>query len=293
MIFDKTSFSHNIRESYFLPHYLTKLFERKIFRRFECYFSHLVVHRLNNGKTYYNVFISSRLFAGMSKWFKYVFTPKVFNRLYYNNGGFVNVRRLVKKYMNCIEKINKSKPYLKKYPKGRDERKFANAYFQRAKNYIARKVYLFKVIKKLTRVYNKLNFSSSRVINSSLESFKKAIENYSSHKDVNIRILTLSNSAPTAHSLGSIFLHRLRKGSSINRLVKSTLERVKKRRYRYIQGMRIVCEGRFKRRQRAQHNVYNIGKVKTSSIKSKVDYSLSTSHLKYGAASIRIWLNYV
>jgi hypothetical protein len=301
--FDKNSFANLVRESYFLPHYLARLFERRVFRRFECYLSHMVVHRFNNGLTYYNIFISSRLFAGMAKWFRRVFMGKFFYLIRYDRRvGKLKVQGLLNKHIKLLKSINYTSKKMKYKYNIRSKLKDGIYTEELMKRYLRKLQYkavplirIINVISKFTLFFAKLYVSVLRIINSSFNSLKMAIKAYSNYKNERtvVRLFTLNGFSPTADSLGSIFLHRLRRGSSINRLVSSTLERVKKKQYRYVQGMRIVCEGRFKRRQRAQHDVYNVGKVKTSTISAKVDYGLTTVYLKYGAASVRIWLNYV
>jgi hypothetical protein len=253
LFFNKHSYNTEIKDLYFLSHFVQRLMDRKYFRKYDYYFSHLTVNRLNNRVLNYNLFFSSRFLRGIYNWFFKYFLVKL-NR-------FFSTRKLKKAYV--LKKRNLSFRTI-------------SLNYKNVLNAISFKIY-FKIYK---------------LVHLSLRSFYKIAEAYSNNEKVKLNFFVINENAISAYSLGSVFKSRLKKGSSLNRLVRSTFQLWKKGKYKTIAGFRIVCEGRFKRRQRAQHDVFSIGKIKTSSISSKVDYSLSTVYLKYGAGSIRIWLNY-
>jgi ribosomal protein S3 len=97
--------------------------------------------------------------------------------------------------------------------------------------------------------------------------------------------------APPASYLASLFAYKLGTGLDLNRIVRPFL-RSFRRRYPLLKGVRLVCSGRFSRKQRAQHTILFEGVVPTNTLRAKLDYSVMTSRLKYGACSIKIWLNF-
>lgn len=65
--------------------------------------------------------------------------------------------------------------------------------------------------------------------------------------------------------------------------------RLKQRR---IQGYRILCAGRFTRRQIAEKNWYKQGPVPNNNFSSLIHYQQSKIRLKYGTCGIKVWINY-
>ena len=59
-----------------------------------------------------------------------------------------------------------------------------------------------------------------------------------------------------------------------------------------IQGYRILCAGRFTRRQIAEKNWYKQGPVTNNNFSSFINYQQSKIRLKYGICGIKIWISY-
>lgn len=60
---------------------------------------------------------------------------------------------------------------------------------------------------------------------------------------------------------------------------------------KFIKGYKIMCAGRFTKRQRALTTWKIFGSNSLSSLKEKIDYNLSEVILKYGKCSIKIWIS--
>lgn len=56
-------------------------------------------------------------------------------------------------------------------------------------------------------------------------------------------------------------------------------------------GYRIDCAGRFTRRQRASYKSHKEGVIGVNSRDSRVDFGSDEAVLKYGACSVKVWLN--
>lgn len=59
---------------------------------------------------------------------------------------------------------------------------------------------------------------------------------------------------------------------------------------RIIKGYKIMCAGRFSRKQRATYSWKTFGTISLSTMKSKLDYSYSTLALKYSNCAIKVWI---
>lgn len=59
----------------------------------------------------------------------------------------------------------------------------------------------------------------------------------------------------------------------------------------YIRGFRIVCAGRFTRKEIAMYDLRTYSSVPFSGVTSRLDYSLSEVVLKYSICGIKVWLH--
>ncbi len=59
----------------------------------------------------------------------------------------------------------------------------------------------------------------------------------------------------------------------------------------YVKGFRIVCAGRFTRKEIALYDLRTYSSVPFSGVSSRLDFSLSEVVLKYSICGIKVWLN--
>lgn len=86
---------------------------------------------------------------------------------------------------------------------------------------------------------------------------------------------------------------RLAQGGNIKRLISSTQRFYETRgRKQRMDGIKLICSGRFSRQQRAQRLIAISGKVPANTISAKIDYALLTLRLKYGTSTIKMWISY-
>lgn len=94
----------------------------------------------------------------------------------------------------------------------------------------------------------------------------------------------------TSQILATYICLRLKRGENLNTIVYPILRifKVNQRRYN---GVRIICAGRFTRRQRASFSMFNFGFTQQSTITNKLDYAFEDIKLKYGLCGIRVFIN--
>ncbi len=90
----------------------------------------------------------------------------------------------------------------------------------------------------------------------------------------------------SAFALTTFALRRLAYEDKINAIFKPLLRKLRK----MVKGIRILCCGRFTRRQRASRMLFSFGKINQSKLSVPVDFQFSSIALKYGVGSIKIWI---
>lgn len=103
-----------------------------------------------------------------------------------------------------------------------------------------------------------------------------------------IRINFLSYGLLTALIFIRFIIKRLGMKYNISELVFPILEIIKK--YKILRGIRIICAGRFTRKQRTFLLKYKSKINSICSFETRIDYSFTNLSLKYGACCIRILL---
>jgi len=119
------------------------------------------------------------------------------------------------------------------------------------------------------------------------------IRSYHYKSNINIHFKLLNQRAFSASYIVNYFAYKLNSGTDLNRTLKSTFNMFERGFMTGIRGLKVVCAGRFTRKQRAHHSIRQAGIIETSTLGAKVDYALMTARLKYGASSIRIWVNFI
>lgn len=101
-----------------------------------------------------------------------------------------------------------------------------------------------------------------------------------------VRVVNVPAYKITAFALAAFALRRLRYEDKVNAIFRPILRKLRK----MVQGVRILCCGRFTRRQRASRALFSHGKISQSKLSVPVDFQFSSIPLKYGVGSIKIWL---
>jgi len=138
-----------------------------------------------------------------------------------------------------------------------------------------------------------LNSNLLLLMNVYRSTFLTTIKSYHYKSSVTIQFKLLNRRAFSASYIANYFAYKLSSGTDLNRTLKSTFSMFEKKFMSGIQGLKVICAGRFTRKQRAHHSIRQVGVVETSTLGAKVDYALMTARLKYGASSIRIWVNFL
>lgn len=100
----------------------------------------------------------------------------------------------------------------------------------------------------------------------------------------------LSKMNVNASIISEFFFIRLKQYYTIWEVLKNInfLFRILMRKKRIVRGYKIMCSGRFSRKQRATYNWKSFGSLALSTVKSKLDYSYRTIALKYSSITIKV-----
>jgi hypothetical protein len=113
--------------------------------------------------------------------------------------------------------------------------------------------------------------------------FSISIKTFSNLK---INIYPITNKGLTARAIVEYSLRKLKTNNKLNAIFYPII-----RGFRFLfKGMRIICQGRFTRRQRASKMVYSFGKVSLNSFNQKIDYQFMDIPLKFGVGSVKLFL---
>lgn len=106
-----------------------------------------------------------------------------------------------------------------------------------------------------------------------------------------IYILGLSKKNISATVVSEFFFIRLKQYYTIWEVLKNInfLFRPLMRR-KIVKGYKIMCSGRFSRKQRTTYNWKSFGSLALSTTKSKLDYSYRSIVLKYSTCTIKVWV---
>jgi len=124
-----------------------------------------------------------------------------------------------------------------------------------------------------------------------LKTLSSYFQNQKHRYIIDFRFLSLR--AQNIYQMLRFMTSRLAQGGNIKQLIRSTQRFYETKGVRSgMNGVKLVCSGRFSRQQRAQRLILTSGKVPSNTISAKIDYAVSTSRLKYGASTIKMWLSY-
>jgi len=103
---------------------------------------------------------------------------------------------------------------------------------------------------------------------------------------VSIFFCNLASSNLTARSLAVFAIRKLRSKNRLNDIFKPLLRGFKS----ITDGFRVLCVGRYTKRQRASSMMYRAGRTPHSSFATPIDFYFTSVPLKYGVGSMKIWI---
>ncbi len=108
-----------------------------------------------------------------------------------------------------------------------------------------------------------------------------------------LNVYSLSFLNITVDSIANYISLKLQRKYTLNWILKPILKDLTTRiKQKHFLGYKIVCSGRFTRKQIATYMWMRNGSLKLSNISNLVKYSETRVRLKYGLCGIKIWLNY-
>lgn len=178
-------------------------------------------------------------------------------------------------------------------------RRLAFKYFKALSKFNRKGILYRKLKKKLILKFSRkmfIIFLKNKVLKKYWDFFKNILKLHMSRlfRAVcfnNIFILGLSKKNVNASIIGEFFFIRLKQYytiwevlKNINFLFKSLMRK------RIVKGYKIMCSGRFSRKQRTTYNWKSFGSLASSTVRSKLDYSYRTIALKYSSCTIKVWV---
>jgi hypothetical protein len=228
----------------------------------------------------------------------------------------VNSLKQIELLNKLKDALNKSRVVIKEKVKGDEEAKSAKevkviSYFNKKKMplgvrlrrkqaYIVKRKRLLQLDKqKLIAFQTLLRFfdyyTRNFVFNHYKAAILKTLSSYFQNQKylyiIDFRFLSLR--AQNIYQMLRFMTNRLAQGGNIKQLIRSTQRFYETKGVKTgMNGVKLVCSGRFSRQQRAQRLILTSGKVPSNTISAKIDYAVSTLRLKYGASTIKMWLSY-
>jgi len=198
--------------------------------------------------------------------------------------------------------LKKDKMYLfvKSYYHQRFFRKYRG--YMRSKKYGSNIRLLYILQKRLVFKYSRklfFLFLKNKILRVFWDNFKGVLNYYlskalvcGSTNLINIYIMGLSKMNVNASIISEFFFIRLKQYYTIWEVLKNInfLFKILMRKKRIVRGYKIMCSGRFSRKQRATYNWKSFGSLALSTVKSKLDYSYRTIALKYSSITIKVWV---
>lgn len=212
---------------------------------------------------------------------------KVFINFYYYNAGVEE-----KKYyfqVSFLIALLRKKKQLKKYGINKNELQSVNNLLVVNKQNTVSKLkikslYTYMIKTVISNLYWYL-------INNSLKFYLSKLSNNSDTFHFNIYSLDFLN--VTTDIISTYISLKLQQRYSLNWVLRPILKDLTSKVQRKLfLGYKIVCSGRFTRKQIATYMWMKQGSLKLNSFSNLVKYSQTSVKLKYGLCGIKIWLNY-
>jgi hypothetical protein len=181
-------------------------------------------------------------------------------------------------------------------------RKFLKRFFAgRYKKHQKKRLLIYQLAKKITRRYPRKFFflflknKMLRLYWNTIKSlilavFPRFICNIPAPK---VYVLSLSKNNVNANIVGEFFFVRLKQYYTVWEVLRNVnylLQSLMRRKRCFVRGYKILCSGRFSRKQRATYSWRVFGSLAVGSMKSKLDYTYRTIALKYSTCTIKVWV---
>jgi len=110
---------------------------------------------------------------------------------------------------------------------------------------------------------------------------------------LNFRFYKVGFDNVTPQVVSTYIVHRLIQRQSLRFILRPILRDLSIRlKQQKIQGYKILCAGRFTRRQIAERNWYKQGAISNNNFSNVIAYTQTKVRLKYGTCGIKVWLNF-
>ncbi len=280
------NFINMFKKDYILFQFLNFFLRKSRYTRFNVLVSHYKIFRLTN-----NIFINFYYYnANMEeKKYKYqvLFLAKLLKIKERKNKFFTknNLFNFLKKPFLIT---NLQKTFQRKNRKGQSMWKNMLVKSLILKKKLAR--YRMKIICKymIKTLISNIFWS---ILKETLDFYLKKLSNYSISFYFNI--FSLDFFAVTPQIISTYLSLRLQQKYSLNWTLRPVIKDLTiKTKNNIISGFKIVCSGRFTRKQIATHIWNKQGALRFNNFSNHIKYSESTVRLKYGLCGIKVWMNY-
>lgn len=270
---------------YFMKWFLTKA----NFVDFGILISHYKIYKIHN-----RIFIN--LYYYYANWedlkYKYnLITPIIKNKYKLNFSNSKAEDKNVKKNIGLVK--NKRRLFLLKNVRKKIKQKIYLLNSKHRLNSLQNKKKWQLDISKIYSYIFKLLISNLywQLLNFTLLFYSKKLNNVNDVFFFNIYNLNFSSITPS--TITKYMAEMLKKKHTINWIIRPIIKDLMlKLKQKYFVGFKIVCSGRFSRKQIATHTWIRNGSVKLNEISSLIKYSETCVRLKYGVCGLKVWINY-
>ena len=254
---NNSNYVHVFKQDYLLFQFLDWFIKKSKFGRFNIIISHYKIYRLNN---------------------------KVYINFYYYNAGLEEktYHHQIKSLITLLEKKNKSYNY-NSNNSVESLTLLNNTSLNISKDKL-KSLYIYIIKSAVSNLY-------WYTINRSLNFYLTKLNSQNDHYYFNIFGLDFLNI--TTDIISTYISLKLQQKYSLNWVLRPILKDLSlKIKSKMFLGYKIVCSGRFTRKQIATYMWMKEGSLQLNNFSSLVKYSQSTVKLKYGLCGVKVWLNY-
>lgn len=265
------------KRDYVLFQFLNWFIRKAKFGKFNIIISHYKIFRL-----YQNIFINFYFYNAGLEEKKYRFQVSFLLNLLKRRKNFlskkVDIFKTSRRFRRLLDKkLVKRKPSLLIKSKNKNI-KLGNSYLK------TKSLYMYVIKTLISNLYWKL-------MNNSLIFFLKKLTIKPQNFHFNIFSLDFLN--VTTDVISTYISLKLQQRYSLNWVLRPILKdltiKIKKK---IFLGYKIVCSGRFTRKQIATYIWSKQGSIRLNNFSNLVKYSEATVRLKYGLCGVKVWLNY-